>query len=149
MDGYATMAVTDPKMVHDSPACETSVEDILTQVLTRIDELSTDILNCRRDSELVKQLQQSKSATQRQLNAIRDPIARFPLEISSEIFRQSLPSLPERFRICTIPNLLLNVCSTWTDIAVSNPALWARIVVEPNAPLRLLESGLERAGNHP
>ncbi|KAJ6510707.1 hypothetical protein C8R45DRAFT_775783, partial [Mycena sanguinolenta] len=85
----------------------------------RIRELDTKI---DFHKELLKQLQNDKSLLQRQLNAVHDPIARLPLEISSQIFLQSLPH--PKPGASDVPMLLLNVCNTWTDIALSTPDLW-------------------------
>ncbi|KAJ7876571.1 hypothetical protein B0H13DRAFT_1452941, partial [Mycena leptocephala] len=78
---------------------------------------------------VIKQLENSKSATQRQQNNIRDPVARLPLEHSSEIFRLCLPPFSTRPTLGAhnISMLLLDVCNTWTDIARATPALWSGI----------------------
>ncbi|KAJ7791094.1 hypothetical protein B0H14DRAFT_2535227 [Mycena olivaceomarginata] len=89
----------------------------------RIAKLDTEIDLQR---ELLKRLERDRSLTQRQLNSVLDPFARLPLEISSEIFLQSLP----RFRKPgdpDVPILQLNICNAWTDIALSTPSLWATI----------------------
>ncbi|KAJ7680110.1 hypothetical protein B0H17DRAFT_840956, partial [Mycena rosella] len=78
--------------------------------------------------EVLADLECRKSASQRQLNAIRDPVARLPLEISSKIFVHCLPSdpLPD----ARIPPLLfLNICNRWTEIALATTELWAYIDV--------------------
>ncbi|KAJ7774949.1 hypothetical protein B0H16DRAFT_1408086, partial [Mycena metata] len=95
-----------------------SVKDIEA----RIDELSAEI---ERQKNILDQLERSRKVAYRQLNAIRDPVARLPLEISSEIFLQCLslsPRPPADPRVA--PMLLLNICNAWTNIALSNPALW-------------------------
>ncbi|KAJ6482996.1 hypothetical protein DFH09DRAFT_990945, partial [Mycena vulgaris] len=92
----------------------------------RIDNLSTEI---DRQKEVLKHLESSRSATQRQLNTIRDPMARLPLEVSSEIFMQSLPARPGP-QASDAPLLFLNICNAWVDIALSTPALWAAIHVD-------------------
>ncbi|KAJ6483846.1 hypothetical protein C8R47DRAFT_936623, partial [Mycena vitilis] len=89
-----------------------------------IAKLSTEI---DIQKELLKRLEHDKSLVQRDLNAVVDPVARLPPEISSEIFLQSLPSLPEPTARDHSPVLLLIICSIWTDIALSTPALWADI----------------------
>ncbi|KAJ7876565.1 hypothetical protein B0H13DRAFT_2055046 [Mycena leptocephala] len=105
---------------------------------------------------VLKQLVKDKSAVQRQLNAVQDPVARLPLEISSKIFLECLPLLPvpgARFA----PMLLLNVCNSWTSIALSTGALWATFAIEfsarPSLPdptrLRILKLCLHRARNYP
>jgi len=89
----------------------------------RIAKLSVDI---DAQKEVLRQLETRKSVAQCELNAVRDPVARLPLEISSQIFLQCLPSHPKP-RPQTTPMLLLNVCNAWTVIALSTPALWASI----------------------
>ncbi|KAJ7762044.1 hypothetical protein DFH07DRAFT_707650, partial [Mycena maculata] len=91
-----------------------------------IDKISVDI---ERQKEVQRTLEAKKILLRRQLNAFLDPVARMPLEISSEIFIQCLPSLPvpgaRRF-----PMFFLNLCKAWTAIALSTPALWSAIHVQ-------------------
>ncbi|KAJ7641550.1 hypothetical protein FB45DRAFT_900476 [Roridomyces roridus] len=89
----------------------------------RIEVLSADIEVQR---ETLKKLESSKSRLQGQLNAIRDPVARLPLEISAEIFLQCLPTDPKPGAE-EIPTVLLNICNAWTSIALSIPTLWNSI----------------------
>ncbi|KAJ7302197.1 hypothetical protein DFH08DRAFT_905730 [Mycena albidolilacea] len=76
--------------------------------------------------ELLKRLERDRSVKQRQLNSALDPVARLPLELSSDIFLRSLPPFPEPGDP-DVPILLLNICNAWTDIALSTPSLWAAI----------------------
>lgn len=94
-----------------------------------IEQLSADI---NRQKEVLKELECRKRAAHRQLNAILDPVARLPFEISSEIqvFVQCLPSR-ERPAAAHAPVLLLNICNAWSDIALSTRALWANIHSDP------------------
>ncbi|KAJ6561781.1 hypothetical protein B0H19DRAFT_1142616 [Mycena capillaripes] len=57
-------------------------------------------------------------AIRRQLNAVRDPVAALPLELSSKIFIYSLPLHPA-LGSSHIPMLLKNGCTAWSDIAQS------------------------------
>ncbi|KAJ6542066.1 hypothetical protein DFH09DRAFT_991011 [Mycena vulgaris] len=115
------------------------------EIQGRIDKLSADIF---RQKEVLKQLEASKGAAQRQLNAILDPVARLPLEISSEIFVQCLPARPGP-DASEAPLLFLNICNTWTEIALSTPALWAAIHADNPVvdPASLLNAWLKRAGS--
>ncbi|KAJ6477598.1 hypothetical protein C8R45DRAFT_363244 [Mycena sanguinolenta] len=61
----------------------------------------------------------------RQLNAALDPVARLPVEISSEIFLHSLQTSPSRKQ--DVPTGLLGICHAWTDIALATPALWTTV----------------------
>ncbi|KAF7361481.1 F-box domain-containing protein [Mycena sanguinolenta] len=112
----------------------------------RIAEVSSSIAH---QEELLKKLRQDMSLLQRQLNEAVDPVARLPLEISSEIFLQCLDPFPSPGE-SHAPTLLLNVCNTWTRIALSTPALWASIHIElPNTQhwKRVLPFWFRRARN--
>ncbi|KAJ7605417.1 hypothetical protein FB45DRAFT_1042382 [Roridomyces roridus] len=105
----------------------------------------------------MRELESRKSLLLQQLNAVRDPIARLPLEVSSEIFLQCLPPQSKacpleyaRPQARLAPLLLLNICNTWTNIALSTPALWALIGIgfpRPTGFQDLLERWLRRAGS--
>ncbi|KAJ7512856.1 hypothetical protein B0H11DRAFT_2213409 [Mycena galericulata] len=118
------------------------------ELQTRIETISAEIAQ---QQKILNDLWQSKSQVQRQLNAVRDPVARLPPEISSEIFMQCLPPFSEP-GAHHIPMLLLNICNTWTDIALSIPALWAAIhVVFPRTEgfRELLKTWFRRACTRP
>ncbi|KAJ7657497.1 hypothetical protein B0H17DRAFT_1337866 [Mycena rosella] len=121
------------------------------ELQTRIEDVSADI---DRQKQVLTKLERSRSALQRQLNAIRDPVSRLPLEISSEIFMRCLSSSNAQLGALVIPILFLNICNAWTDIALSTPALWATIHI--NFPCAesfsfslLLTTWLSRARNCP
>ncbi|KAJ7788284.1 hypothetical protein B0H14DRAFT_2949431, partial [Mycena olivaceomarginata] len=78
---------------------------------------------------VLRDLEKSRSHLRRQLNATLDPIARLPLELSSDIFQRCLPmsSYPDPHYA---PMLFLNVCHSWTEIALSTPSLWTAIDIE-------------------
>ncbi|KAJ7896344.1 hypothetical protein B0H14DRAFT_2333362 [Mycena olivaceomarginata] len=114
---------------------------------THIEELSSEIT-------LQKKL----------LNTVMDPLARLPLEISSEIFlqcirvnpnctaRQGNPSPRPMAGARQVPMLLLNVCNAWSAIALSTPAVWSAIQI--NFPCtegltQLLPIWFQCAGNQP
>ncbi|KAJ6523353.1 hypothetical protein B0H19DRAFT_1201916 [Mycena capillaripes] len=113
------------------------------ELQARIDHFSAEI---ERQREVLKQLESSKSAVQRQLNALRDPIARLPLEISSEIFLRCLSGSPTPDAEIA-PTLLLNVCNSWSHIALSTPTLWNAIHMEGSGA-EILGVWLQRAGNY-
>ncbi|KAJ6539725.1 hypothetical protein B0H19DRAFT_370935 [Mycena capillaripes] len=116
------------------------------ELQARVDKLDVYI---GLQKELLTQLERRKSAVQRQLNAIRDPVARLPLELSSEIFLQCLPLQPKP-SARTAPMQLLNVCNSWLAIALSTPALWATIHLYSSwTAIQILKRWLRRAGNYP
>ncbi|KAJ6525081.1 hypothetical protein DFH09DRAFT_1286250 [Mycena vulgaris] len=113
-----------------------------------IEEVSTEI---ERQKEVLQKLEHKKSALKRQLNDVRDPVARLPLEISSENFTLCLPSDPE-LGARHVPILFLNICSAWAEIFIATPVLWAAIHIE--FPCRegfneVLRAWLKRARIHP
>jgi hypothetical protein len=93
------------------------------ELRARIDKLSIEILYILQ-GELRRKLEKDRSLVQQQLNAVMDPVARLPLELSSEIFLYCLPPRPKP-AAHNVPMLLLKICSAWTSIALSTPALWA------------------------
>ncbi|KAJ7678779.1 hypothetical protein B0H17DRAFT_1206552 [Mycena rosella] len=98
----------------------------VAELEARIDTLSTVI---GQQKNLPMNIERSKSALQRRLNALRDPLACLPVEISSEIFVQCLPSdQPPDARYA--PLLFLNVCNTWKDIALATAGLWTSIRID-------------------
>ncbi|KAJ7657495.1 hypothetical protein B0H17DRAFT_1213535 [Mycena rosella] len=102
------------------------------ELQARIDVVSADI---DRQKQLLKKLERSKSALQRQLNAVRDPVSRLPLEISSEIFIHCLPSTSNpQPGAREIPMLFLNICNAWSDIALSNPVFGKPFTLNSPAP---------------
>ncbi|KAJ7649922.1 hypothetical protein FB45DRAFT_1017347 [Roridomyces roridus] len=122
-------------------------------------------LKIQRQRDVLRNLESNKSLLQQQLNAVRDPIARLPVKITSEIFLQCLPSESSRNlsesdnsrgyprpKAHLAPLLLLSICHNWTDISLSIPALWASIaIVFPRARgfEHLLEAWLRRARSYP
>ncbi|KAJ7896401.1 hypothetical protein B0H14DRAFT_501188 [Mycena olivaceomarginata] len=124
-----------------------------------IDELHARLVKLNTEIELhrkaLKSLEQERSLVQRQINSALDPVARLPLEISSEIFRQSLAPFPDVGPLHA-PMLLLNICNAWTDIALSTPSLWAAIhIIFPSGISStqglktLVRIWLQRARNRP
>ncbi|KAF7328820.1 hypothetical protein MVEN_02510900 [Mycena venus] len=114
----------------------------------RISKLSVEI---DVQKEVLKKLEQDKILAQRQLNAVRDPVARLPLEISSEIFLQSLSLIPQS-RALQGSMLLLNICTAWSAIALSATTLWATLHIPSPCPKgleELLPIWIKRARNHP
>ncbi|KAJ6544637.1 hypothetical protein DFH09DRAFT_990470 [Mycena vulgaris] len=116
---------------------------------TRIEELSLAI---RRQKDILRDLEQTKSDVQSELNSIIDPMERLPLEVSSDIFMRCLPGLPIAHCVIDAPLVFLNVCRSWNKIAISTPSLWATIRIEPPCSDgfgEILELWISRARNRP
>ncbi|KAJ7621971.1 hypothetical protein DFH06DRAFT_769520 [Mycena polygramma] len=121
-----------------------------TELRARIAELSSAIDLQKR---ILLDLEATRANARRELNAICDPMARLPFEISSDIFTLCLPDLPQIER-GTAPLVLLTICRSWNDIAQSTPSLWSTMhsntvvtAASPNAAH--LEIWLSRAQNLP
>ncbi|KAF7361490.1 F-box domain-containing protein [Mycena sanguinolenta] len=117
----------------------------LEELRVRIVKLDNEIDLQRK---LLKKLETDRTLALSQLNAALDPMTRLPLEISSEIFRQSVEFWGE----LQTPILLTSICKTWTTIALSTPALWTAVSIEfPCAKglAELLPIWFQRAGTRP
>ncbi|KAJ7649879.1 hypothetical protein FB45DRAFT_5476 [Roridomyces roridus] len=122
-----------------------------------IAQVSADI---EREKEFLTQsglrvgLDESLLRDLRRLNAMRDPIAKLPVEISTEIFLQCVDRYPVELEWRSAPMLLLNVCHARTDIATSIPRLWAELDIHlprsrPERFPELLQRWLQWASNRP
>ncbi|KAJ7328939.1 hypothetical protein DFH08DRAFT_940542, partial [Mycena albidolilacea] len=119
------------------------------QLRARIDELWSEI---DLQKEMLKKLEQDRSLARRQLNAVMDPVACLPLEISSEIFLQTFGPSPLKPGARHAPMLLLNVCNGWTTVALSTPTLWTAIRIDfprTNGLIQALPLWLECGRNRP
>ncbi|KAK7028412.1 hypothetical protein R3P38DRAFT_2936300, partial [Favolaschia claudopus] len=119
-----------------------SAEELEVEV--RIEKVCAEI---EVQEEVLKQLYREKSVAQRELNSLRDPISRLPLELSSQIFLQCLPEDPPKPAAHSVPMLLLNICSAWRDIALSMPDLWTTIYLD-RPQIQTLELWGSRARGH-
>ncbi|KAJ7174072.1 hypothetical protein C8R43DRAFT_873462, partial [Mycena crocata] len=73
--------------------------------------------------QVLRDLEKHKSKVQGRLNAILDPVARLPLELSSDIFLRCVSgdAAPDKH---SAPMIFLGVCRSWSDIALSTALLW-------------------------
>ncbi|KAJ7621605.1 hypothetical protein DFH06DRAFT_773949 [Mycena polygramma] len=116
------------------------------ELRARVAELTTKI---ELQKTLLKDLEKEKSSVLRKLNSVFDPVARLPLELSTEIFLQTLPIYPKP-GVNHAPMLFLNICHAWAEIALSLSPLWASIGIDlPRAEGfdELLQVWFQRAGN--
>ncbi|KAJ7208435.1 hypothetical protein B0H12DRAFT_430293 [Mycena haematopus] len=114
------------------------------QELARCVEFDTEN-DQQRDLQLKKQ-DYDRSLAQRELNAARDPLARLPFEISSEIFLQF------RSGARRVSTVLLRICNAWTDIALATPGLWTTVSIGfpcGDGLAEILPIWFQRARNRP
>ncbi|KAJ7641653.1 hypothetical protein FB45DRAFT_900717 [Roridomyces roridus] len=105
------------------------------QKQARITKFPLSLLQCLSTSELELD------------TAPLDPIAKLPLEISSQIFAHCVPLRPTP-GAQHVPMLFLQMCKAWTVIALSTPQLWSSVHVvfpRPKGFAQLLETWLDRA----
>ncbi|KAJ7088400.1 hypothetical protein B0H15DRAFT_289904 [Mycena belliarum] len=119
--------------------------EVIRDLQDRIDAVSADI---ERNREIQRNLEHIKAALHREINALRDPVARLPFELSSDIFIRCLPSSPTA-RPQEAPMLLLNICSAWKHIALDTPALWTCILIDHICTKEYVEGWATRAQGHP
>ncbi|KAJ7659434.1 hypothetical protein B0H17DRAFT_1212962 [Mycena rosella] len=123
---------------------------VVTELQARIDKLSADI---DLQKEILKTLERSKIAIQRELNpsAIQwDGFpSRFRAKSSCYAFPHALRLEQSIFPCCFSISAICDICNTWTDIALATPELWAAIHMDKELADRasLLRTWLNRAGS--
>jgi hypothetical protein len=115
---------------------------------TRLTQVDASILELKLR---LKSLEDNKQSIQDQLDGVVYPILTLPREITSEIFLHCLPPFPDVSdgmkgapNSAQAPLLLLRVCRTWRDIAVSTPRLWVRLHLDLERLLDVGEPNLEK-----
>ncbi|KAJ7858978.1 hypothetical protein B0H13DRAFT_2075542 [Mycena leptocephala] len=99
------------------------------ELRTHIDELSSAI---DAQMRILRDLENKRSKAQSELNSILDPMAKLPVEVSSDIFLLCISDTPRPDPYCA-PMLFLNICHLWSDIALATPTLWASIDIESHS----------------
>ncbi|KAJ7613018.1 hypothetical protein FB45DRAFT_938773 [Roridomyces roridus] len=115
------------------------------QVRARIETLTAAI---EQQKQVLKDLEEQRCAAQSELNTIIAPIARLPVEISTDILLQSLPT-PGTWAAVTE---LERVCRQWRAIVLCTPIFWTSINDEgipPPAFPDILATWLERGQELP
>ncbi|KAJ7277372.1 hypothetical protein C8J57DRAFT_184867 [Mycena rebaudengoi] len=100
-------------------------------------------------------------APQTQVDQIQYPILTLPSEITAEIFLRCLPDGNVPPHPSNAPLLLLVICTSWRDLALSTPALWTRLMMlldknsenpglsNPTKSEKLIRNWFTRAGSLP
>ncbi|KAJ7157205.1 hypothetical protein C8R46DRAFT_1004100, partial [Mycena filopes] len=107
-------------------------------------------------------LERARWPIKRQLDRVVYPILTVPPEIMSEIFLRCLPPAPVESKVDQpsphpglAPLLLLRVCRTWKEIALSTPHLWDSLhlsdstLPSPNTMTKVVTGWFGRAGSSP
>ncbi|KAJ7162748.1 hypothetical protein C8R43DRAFT_1233356 [Mycena crocata] len=109
-----------------------------------------------RQKQVLRDLESTKCHLEKSLNTILDPMARLPLEISSEIFMLGMGTDGGNMRTIIsrphpnlAPMVYLNVCCSWKQIAASTPSLWTAIHVNGTGryAAALIHAWFARAGS--
>ncbi|KAK7022447.1 hypothetical protein R3P38DRAFT_2961009 [Favolaschia claudopus] len=100
---------------------------VVAELQDRIEQLSSAI---ETQKQLLCDLEEQRIQARRRLNSLRDPMARLPLELQSQIFldvgyncEEFVPSMSPG----NVPMIFLGVCELWRGIALSTPRLWTTI----------------------
>ncbi|KAJ2922798.1 hypothetical protein H1R20_g14270, partial [Candolleomyces eurysporus] len=121
--------------LHGSNAVPSNIELQRLKDLLAPDEIALSRLEeeIKQAGEVLQTLAKEKKAIEdrvRPLKALSSLIRQIPAEIMQEIFMHSRPSSYSRTSgICDAPLLLLRVCRSWRDLALSTPQLWASVEV--------------------
>ncbi|KAJ7074667.1 hypothetical protein C8F01DRAFT_1101414 [Mycena amicta] len=109
----------------------------------------TDRARIREIEAQIHLLAAEKDALRRRLDSYTYPVLMLPNEITSEIFRKSLPDYPHAPPPSGpgSPMVLTHVCRHWREIALSMPVLWRAISMDATADL--ISCWLERSGRKP
>ncbi|KAJ7607940.1 hypothetical protein FB45DRAFT_1011155 [Roridomyces roridus] len=99
------------------------------QLRQRIDSLSEDII---RRQDVLRDLENKRSAARSELNSILDPMSRMPLEISSEILLQSISETPTLEEL----SVFTRVSHSWRAAALGTTSMWNTIRDEGIPPAR-------------
>ncbi|KAJ7672442.1 hypothetical protein DFH06DRAFT_93023 [Mycena polygramma] len=119
----------------------------ITDIGTQIQELEASL----------GKLKERRNLLRDRLDAYTYPVLTLPNEIVSEIFVHFLPVYPTPPPILGIlsPNLLVQICRKWREIALTTPTLWRGISLNLHKQtrlqqkLRLLETSLKRSASCP
>ncbi|KAJ7615393.1 hypothetical protein FB45DRAFT_801845 [Roridomyces roridus] len=106
-----------------------AVKDVHKRIQTMNDAISEHL-------KAIKELTEQKHAAWGELNYLRDPMSRLPLELSSMIFRRCVgPEYDDlQPHAYTAPMLLMRICRSWTQIALATPSLWTDIHIHITIP---------------
>ncbi|KAJ7274148.1 hypothetical protein C8J57DRAFT_1062663, partial [Mycena rebaudengoi] len=91
-----------------------------TQTRLRVAELTT----------LIDKLVAERSNLQAELDSIVYPVLTIPLEVTSNIFEQSIPEDSPHPSPENAPLLLTQICRQWRATALATPSLWQYIRLE-------------------
>ncbi|CAK5266928.1 unnamed protein product [Mycena citricolor] len=101
-------------------------------LLSRLAEVEAEIeLEVSRHKSLMDRLEIEKIEVLTRINALRDPLSRIPLEITSTIFDMCLPEDSDELGIPpgSLGLVLLRVSRGWAKFALATSSLWTELVV--------------------
>ncbi|KAF8997864.1 hypothetical protein BDQ17DRAFT_1428761 [Cyathus striatus] len=111
----------------DSQLRET--KDILNGYLTSLNKIESEI---QQQKAILEDLYAKRTQKQHQVAScsfVLSPIRRIPSELLAKIFQHALP-WRGKMSFREAPLLLLRVCKTWRDVAMSEPHLWRDLEIK-------------------
>ncbi|KAK7000353.1 hypothetical protein R3P38DRAFT_3058070 [Favolaschia claudopus] len=122
----------------------------VTKLLEHIDELSNTI---KIQHRVLLDLKEQRRNTRRKLNNFRDPMARLPLEIQSQIFLEAEGNTYDLPRLSEAPMNFLMICQLWRAIALATPQLWSSLQIQwlprKASYIKFCDLWMERSGPLP
>ncbi|KAJ7086311.1 hypothetical protein C8R43DRAFT_1051391 [Mycena crocata] len=118
----------------------------------RLVELDEAISALKRSLNLLEIEQKS---AQDRLHSYKYPVLTLPNEITSEIFARFVPAYPlcPPFEGLLSPNILMQICRQWRQIALATPTLWRAILLRhltgDQHPMANLMQWIARSGSCP
>ncbi|KAJ7785671.1 hypothetical protein B0H16DRAFT_1487623 [Mycena metata] len=112
------------------------IQRLLVEPLSRLKGIDDKIAELQKTVDELTRERDSVSTYVEAHKALLSPLRRLPLDIIQEIFVACLPT----HRNCVMsaveaPVLLGRICSSWRELSLSTPRLWARLhIAEPPRP---------------
>ena len=103
------------------------IKRLLTPHSVRLSQLEKDLEEAEATVARLKKEREDLLKVMKPLKALSSLIRRFPREVMEPIFMHSTPVGKPTLSICHAPLVLLRVCRSWREIALTTPQLWKSV----------------------
>ncbi|TFK36661.1 hypothetical protein BDQ12DRAFT_713938 [Crucibulum laeve] len=149
------LGATNSTLQHEDSPIDTDVASIPVEGLSDSEYRPAEVNLCQeRLHHLMHQRDEAQDILEAH-KAVLSPIRKIPTEVLAEVFVHCITN--ERFispSLTSPPLLLTSICSTWRNIALTTPGLWASILVDVSGhcyspPISVVKTWVERSGSSP